>query len=105
MPKDAKQNVARTIPNPRINGLTIPTPMTKPAITGNMEIMTPKKNEEKMSPRKIVQMEMGEDTSRSRVLALASQGTMTGPTEVAVKKTVIPSNPGMSASAGMFRPM
>jgi len=105
MLKDAKQNVPRIIPSPRIKGLTISTPMNKPAITGNVEIRLPKRKEENTSPRKIVQIEIGEDMSLSKVFALASHGTMAGPTEVAVKKAVIPSNPGMRASAGMFRPM
>ena len=105
MLKDAKQNVARTIPNPRINGLTILTPISMPKITGNMETTAPKRNEESTSPRKIVQMEIGEDMSLSKVFALASHGTMAGPTDVAVKKAVIPTNPGTRVSAGMFRPM
>jgi len=105
MLKDAKQNVARTTPNPRIKGLTIGTPMHKPTMMGNTETRAPNRNEESTSPRKIVQMETGEDMSLSRVLALASHGTIAGPTEVAVKKAVIPSSPGMRASASMFRPM
>jgi len=105
MLKHAKQNVARTIPTPRIKGSAIRTPMNKPKMTGNTEIRAPKKNEESTSPRKIVQIEMGEDTSLSKVFALASHGTIAGPTEVAVKKAVIPSSPGKRASAGMFRPM
>jgi hypothetical protein len=79
--------------------------MNTPTMTGNTETRAPKKNEESTSPRKIVQTEIGEDISLSKVLALASHGTMAGPTEVAVKKAVIPSNPGTRASAGMFRPM
>ena len=105
MLKEAKQKVARMIPNPRIHGLTISTPMNKPTITGNTETMAPKRNEESTSPRKIVQIEIGEDISLSKVLALASHGTIAGPTDVAVKKAVIPSNPGIRASADMFRPM
>jgi hypothetical protein len=104
MLKEAKQKVAATIPNPKTQGLRILTPINKPATTGNTVMMAPKMNEESMSPRKIVQMEIGEDMSLSNVLALASQGTMAGPTEVAVKKVVIPRSPGMRASAGMFRP-
>jgi len=105
MLKDAKQNVARTIPSPRIKGLAIRTPMKRLTITGNTETRAPKRNEENTSPRKIAQIEMGEDMSLSKVFALASHGTMAGPTEVAVKKAVIPSNPGTRASVGMFRPM
>jgi hypothetical protein len=105
MLNDAKQSVARTIPSPSSKGLTIPTPITKPARIGKMDTNAPKRNDESMSPRKIAQMEIGEDMSLSNVLALASHGTIAGPTEVAVKKAVIPSSPGMSASADMFRPM
>jgi hypothetical protein len=105
MLKDAKQNVARIIPSPRIKGLAISTPMNKPTMTGNTETRTPKRNEESTSPRKIVQIEIGEDMSLSKVFALASHGTIAGPTEVAVKKAVIPSNPGIRASTDMFRPI
>lgn len=105
MLKDAKQNVARIIPSPRIRGLTISTPMNKQMMTGNTETRAPKRNDESTSPRRIVQIERGEEISLSKVLALASHGMMAGPTEVAVKKAVIPSNPGTRASAGMFRPM
>jgi len=79
--------------------------MHKPTMMGNIETRAPNRNEESTSPRKIVQMESGEDMSLSRVLALASHGTIAGPTEVAVKKAVIPSSPGMRASTGMLRPM
>jgi len=72
---------------------------------GNTETRAPNRNEESTSPRKIVQMETGEDMSLSRVLALASHGTIAGPTDVAVKKAVIPSSPGISASMGMLRPI
>ena len=105
MLKDAKQSVASAIPSPKIKGSAILTPMNKPAMTGNTETRAPKRNAESTSPRKIVQIEMGADMSLSRVLALASHGTMAGPTEVDVKKVVIPSNPGMRASAGMSRPI
>ena len=105
MLNDAKQNVPIIIPRPRIEGFKISTPMNKLTITGNIETRAPKKNDESTSPKKIVQMEMGEDMSLSKVFALASHGTIAGPTEVAVKKAVIPSIPGTRASAGMFRPM
>jgi len=103
--KEAKQNVARTIPKPKITGLIKLTPINIPAITGKIETRAPKRNEENTSPRKIVHIEMGEEISLSNVLALASHGTIAGPTEVAVKKTVIPSNPGIRSFTGTFRPM
>jgi hypothetical protein len=104
-PRDAKQNAPAVIPSPSNSGLAISTPRNKPMITGNTEIIAPKRKDESMSPTKIVQIETGQDTSLSRVFDLASQGTIAGPTELAVKKTVIPSNPGMRASRVVFRPI
>ena len=105
MLKDAKQNVARTTPNARTNKLTISIPTNRPTMMGNVDTKAPKMKEERTSPSKIAHREIGEEMSRSRVFALASHGTMAGPTEVAVKKAVIPSNPGTRASAGRFLPM
>ena len=105
MLKDAKQNVASAIPRPRIKGLRILTPINKPTNTGTKEISIQKRNEESISPKKSVHKEIGEDKSLSKVFALASHGTIAGPTEVAVKKAVIPSNPGTRALAGIFRPI
>ncbi len=104
-PREAKQNAPTVIPSPSISGLTISTPSNKPMITGNTEIIAPKRKDESISPTKIVHMESGQDTSLSRVFDLASQGTIAGPTELAVKKMVIPSNPGMRASTVMLRPI
>jgi hypothetical protein len=105
MLKDAKQNVAKMTPRARTNGLPISIPKNKPPNTGNTDTKAPNRKEESTSPRKIVHKEMGEETRRSRVLALASQGTMAGPTEVAVKKAVIPNSPGMRASADKLLPI
>jgi hypothetical protein len=104
MLRDAKQNVASTTPKARIRGLTISIPINRPTRIGNMDTPMPKMKEERTSPSKIAHREIGEETRRSRVLARASQGTIAGPTEVDVKKAVIPSNPGIRASAGRFRP-
>jgi hypothetical protein len=104
MLKDAKQNVARTTPKARINKLVISIPRRTPAVIGKTDTKTPKRKEERTSPRKIAHRETGEEISRSRVFALVSQGMMAGPTEVAVKKAVIPSNPGITASIGRFLP-
>jgi len=103
--KEAKQNAPRTIPKPKITGLIKLTPINIPTITGNIEIRAPKRNEENTSPRKIVHIETGDEISLSNVLALASHGTIAGPTDVAVKKTVIPSNPGIRSFTGTFRPI
>src|SRR4030043_1513961 len=105
MLKDAKQKVERTSPKQRRKGLAIPTPISRLAATGKAETRTPKTNEESTSPMNIVCRDTGEDMRRSRVLALASHGTIAGPTDVAVKKAVIPSSPGISASIGVFLPM
>lgn len=105
MLKDAKQNVARTTPKARTNKLTIAIPSSRPTMIGNTDTKAPKMKEEKTSPRKIAHREIGAEMSRSRVFARASHGTIAGPTEVAVKKAVIPSNPGIRASAGKFLPM
>jgi len=104
MLKDAKQKVARTTPEARTSKLTISTPRNKPTMMGKIDTKVPKRKEDKTSPRKIAHRETGDETSRSRVFALASHGTIAGPTEVAVKKAVIPSNPGIKASAGRFLP-
>jgi hypothetical protein len=103
--KEAKQNAARRIPIPRITGLIKITPINTLMITGNIETRAPKMNEENTSPRKIAHIEIGDEISLSKVLALASQGTIAGPTDVAVKKTVIPSNPGIRSFIGTFRPI
>ena len=105
MLKDAKQKVERTSPKHRRKGLTIPTPISRLAMVTTVEMRMPKTNEDSTSPKNIVRRETGEDIRRSRVLALASHGTIAGPTDVAVKKAVIPRSPGISASIGMFLPM
>ena len=105
MLKDAKQNVERTSPKHRRNGLIISTPKSRLAATAKAETKTPKTNEESTSPMNIVRRETGEDMRRSRVLARASHGTIAGPTDVAVKKAVIPNSPGISASICVFLPM
>jgi hypothetical protein len=102
MLKDAKQKDARIIANPRTKGLTISVPINPPIVSGTKEKVTPKRKEERASPRKIAPTEMRDEISRSKVFAIASHGTIAGPIEVAVKKVVIPSNPVMSASVGTF---
>jgi hypothetical protein len=105
MLKDAKQKVDNTSPKQRSKGLTISIPISRLAATGKAEMRIPKTNEESTSPMNIVRRETGEDIRRSRVLALASHGTIAGPTDVAVKKAVIPSNPGIRSSIGVSLPM
>ena len=105
MLKDAKQKVERTRPKHRRKGLITLTPIRKLAAAATAETRTPKTKEESTSPMNIVRRETGEDMRRSRVLALASHGTIAGPTDVAVKKVVMPSSPGINVSIGVFRPM
>ena len=80
-------------------------PISKLAITGKTETRIPNRKEEITSPKRIVLSETGDDMSRSSVLALASQGTIAGPVEVAVKNAVIPSKPGIKLSIGISRPI
>ena len=105
MLKDAKQNVDRTSSKHRSKGFTKVMPKSNVAAATRAETRTPKTNEDSTSPMKIVRRETGEEMRRSRVLALASHGTMAGPTDVAVKNAVIPSSPGTNVSIGVFRPM
>jgi hypothetical protein len=74
-------------------------------IIGKAVTRIPKRKEEITSPKRIVLNETGEDMRRSRVLARASQGTIAGPVDVAVKKAVIPSKPGINATIGMSLPI
>jgi len=57
------------------------------------------------SPNNIAQTETGVDTNLSRVLDLASKGTIAGPVDMEEKKMAIASNPVNNCSIGMFRPM
>jgi hypothetical protein len=74
-------------------------------IIGKIDTNSPKRKEDKTSPRNIAHNEIGEEISRSRVFALASHGIIAGPTEVAVKKAVIPSSPGIRDSIGRSLPI
>jgi hypothetical protein len=72
---------------------------------GTKEITIPKTTDASMSPRRIVHTATGQDASRSRVLAWVSQGAITGATAVAVKKTAIPSRPGIKEFTGICLPI
>lgn len=65
---------------------------------------TPKSKEANTSPKMIAGIDIGADISLSRVFILVSQGAITGTTEVAVKKRVIPTKPGTKKLIGMFLP-
>jgi|GEM_PF-6992694 len=47
----------------------------------------------------------GQQRSLSSVLERVSQGTIEGPTAVAVKNAVMPTSPGKTSFRVMFRPM
>jgi hypothetical protein len=70
-----------------------------------MEISTPNTKEASISPRMIAEDVKGELINRSKVLAWVSQGATAGDMEVAVKKSTIPTNPGIRNSKGRFLPM
>jgi hypothetical protein len=53
----------------------------------------------------MAQTETGVDASLSKVLDLASKGTIAGPIDMEEKKMVIPINPVNNCCIGMFRPM
>jgi hypothetical protein len=58
-----------------------------------------------MSPKRIAQIETGQHKSLSKVFERVSQGMIDGPTDVAVKKVVIPISPGSNSSKDMLLPM
>jgi len=93
------------MPELSINKSMISTPMIKATPKGTSDISIPKMNEASMSPKNIAHVETGEHTSLSKVFDLVSQGKIAGPTDVAVKKTVIPISPGKSSLADRFRPI
>jgi len=65
----------------------------------------PKIKDESMSPTTIVHMATGQHKSLSRVFERVSQGTIDGPTAVAVKNAVMPIRPGKTSSSGTLRPI
>jgi hypothetical protein len=72
---------------------------------GTNEIPNPKAKEARISPKMMVSIITGQDTSRSSVLACPSQGTTTGDIAVAAKKRDIPRSPGIAKSAEKCLPM
>jgi hypothetical protein len=61
--------------------------------------------EDRTSPIKSAHTAIGVETNLSNVLALVSQGTIAGPIDVAVKKTVIPNSHGIKVVICMFLPV
>ena len=96
---------AMTKPKSRAEKFSNSTLKVKTSNRGIMDMKSPKKNEDNMSPIIIVQMATGQQSSLSRVFERVSQGAMEGPTDVAVKNAVIPNNPGNISFRGMFLPI
>lgn len=103
--KEEKQRAAIKIPIIRVNGCIILAPIRRPMIIGTMEMRIPKRKEASTSPKIIAATEMGADTSLSKVFILVSQGVITGTTEVAVKKRVMPIMLGTRNPVGTFLPI
>lgn len=104
-PMAEKQKVARRIPTIKGKGWGIVTWRMNPIKRDITDTATPKRMEAIISPRRIPVREMGAAISLSKVFILVSQGAITGPTEVAEKKRVIPSRPGMRRLTGIFLPI
>jgi len=105
MPKEEKQKLEMRILSMKRGRLCTANP--KPRIAkrkGTNEIIIPKMKPARISPNKINWIETGQDNSRSKVLILASQGIIIGPTEEAVKKRVIPIIPGKRKTGEIFLP-
>jgi hypothetical protein len=80
-------------------------PQNNVKASGITDIIRPKIKDESISPTIIVPIATGRDKSISRVFERVSQGTIEGPTAVAVKNVVMPISPGKVSLSGMFRPI
>ena len=58
-PRNEKQTAASTIPNVRMIGWIIPTPITRPIITGTAVTPTPNMNDASISPIRRVEIDIG----------------------------------------------
>jgi hypothetical protein len=105
LPREAKQKAARITARANSTGLDTVIPRARPMMIATREIAVPKAKEASTSPMIMVSTLTGQDISRSSVLACASHGTTTGDIEVAVKKRIIPRNPGIIKSRVIFLPM
>jgi len=103
--KEEKQNEPTRKPRANISMFVILTPIATPMSRGTIESEAPKTTEANMSPKIIEAIEIGAETSRSRVFILVSQGGITGTTEEAVKNILIPSIPGIKKFGGISRPI
>ncbi len=104
-PMAEKQNEASIIATASVNGCVIVTPSAIPNNIGTRDIPIPNSTDAKISPRRIVVMDTGEDASRSRFLVCVSVGAITGVIDVDVKNIVMPSNPAIRKSTGRSLPI
>ena len=104
-PRDEKQNEEIKIPKSMIGRLTKEALANMPTATGIVDMNRPKMAEASTSPQIIVVTVTGAEINLSSVLIRVSQGAITGTTDVEVKKTTIPSMPGIRKSKGNSRPI
>ena len=95
MPKAEKQKAAIMVPG--IKEKLIISPPSKITLAKIIKevIKRPNRAEATISPKIIVQRQIGEDTSLSKVFILVSQGAITGVIAETAKKRAIPNKPGM----------
>lgn len=105
LPREAKQNAPRIIARVRMRGLDIVPPKASVIIMGTSELTRPKIKEARISPIMIVLVHTGQHIRRSSVLVIVSHGTTMGDIAVAVKKRIMPNNPGIMNSILRSRPM
>jgi len=95
IPIAEKQHAARKIAARSVMPWKRESPSASPMKTVIVVIAMPKRREAIISPKTIASTVIGQEASRSRVFACPSHGNMAGDTAVAVKKSVIPTNPEM----------
>jgi hypothetical protein len=105
MLKTEKQKFAKIKPRSKIIKFKKLILRSKAKNRGITEIIIPNKNEEKISPKRIVQRETGQLTSLSKVFERVSQDIIEGPTAVAVKNVVMPINPGNNSFKWILFPI
>jgi len=103
-PRAEKQKEAKIIPSMKTSTYWMLIPINSPTIIGIIVIIRPNKKEAKMSPRIMVDIRTGDETSLSKVLVLVSQGAIKGTTAAAVKKRAIEIKPGSRSWVEMFLP-
>jgi hypothetical protein len=104
MLKAEKQKFAKIKPKNKIIKFKKLILRSKVKNRGITEIIIPNKNEEKISPKRIAQRKIGQLASLSKVFERVSHDIIEGPTAVAVKNVVIPTNPGNNSFKVIFLP-